>query len=129
MTNAEIVRSVTAALEQGDVFAVMANTAPDITWDVYAADTTAVTGAGTYTGRRGVAAFLGALGAVTFTSAHHTSMTSDGDTVVTTTHLVFDDPTGRRVACDEVQVWHIADGKVARVDVDIDPPVVVDAAP
>jgi ketosteroid isomerase-like protein len=129
MTNAEIVRAVVTALEQGDVLVVLAHMVREIIWTVRAPDAAIVTWLGVYAGRRGIADLVGALAAVRFVSARVTSLAADGDTVVTTTRLVFDDPAGRRVTSDEVQVWHLTEGKITRVDVDVSPPVPVDASP
>ncbi len=119
-TNAEIVRSVTRAMEQGDPLAVMAHMTRDVVWNVHAAEPDAAPWFGVYEGKRGVAAFLDDLASVGFTEAVHTGMLADGDQVVTVTHLAFDGPNGTHVEVDEVQVWRLVDGRVATVDVFLD---------
>jgi len=128
MTNTEVVRAVTTALEQGDVLLILTHMLREIIWTVRGPDVLAVPWIGVYSGRRGIAALLGALAAVNFVEAVQTSLTADGETVVTTSHLVFDDSTGRRVECDETQVWRLTDGKIASVDVQVGAPPVAAGA-
>ncbi len=119
-SNADIVRSVTTALEQGDAFGVMAHVARDVVWTVHAQDTTAAPWFGVYRGKRAVIDLLAALADIEFTSADQSDLIADGDTVVTIARLIFDGPSGHHVETDEVQVWKLVDGKIVTVDVLLD---------
>ena len=119
-SNADIVRSVTGALEQGDPLAVMAHVARDVVWTIHAEDPDAAPWFGVYRGKRAVIDLLAALADINFTSAAQTDFMADGDTVVTVARLVFDGPNGHHVETDEVQIWKLADGKIVTVDVLLD---------
>ena len=85
-TNAEIVRSVTQAMERGDDLAVMAQVTRDVVWNVHAAEPDAAPWFGVYEGKRGVADFLDDL---RLGRLHRrpstTGLMADGDTVMTVT--------------------------------------------
>jgi ketosteroid isomerase-like protein len=107
-------------MEQGDPLAVMAHLTRDVVWHVHAADPDAVPWFGVFEGKRAVAGFLDTLASIGFTEATQTGLLADGDRVVTFAHLAFDGPTGTHVEVDEVQVWRLADGRVAAVDIFLD---------
>ena len=119
-SNADIVRSVTTALEQGDAFGVMAHLARNVVWTIHAEDTTAAPWFGVHRGKKGVMDLLAALAEVDFTSADQADLITDGDTVVTVARLIFDGPSGRHVETDEAQIWKLVDGKIVTVDVLLD---------
>jgi ketosteroid isomerase-like protein len=119
-SNADIVRSVTQAMERGDQLAVMGHVTRDVVWNVHAADPAAAPWFGAHEGKRGVARFLDELASVGFTQAEQRGLHADGDTVVTETHLAFDGPNGTHVEVDEVQVWRLVDGRISSVDVFLD---------
>ena len=119
-TNADIVRTVTAALERGDALAVMAHLSRDVLWTIHAADTEAAPWFGQYRGKRAVSEFLAVLASVGFTATPQTALIADGDTVVTLAHLAFDGPNGTHVECHEAQIWRLDDEQIVFVDVFLD---------
>jgi ketosteroid isomerase-like protein len=119
-SNADIVRTVTAALDRGDALAVMAHLSRDVVWTIHAEDVEAAPWFGQYRGKRAVAELLEVLATIGFTETPQTGFVADGDTVVTLAHLVFDGPNGRHVETDEAQIWHLVDGRIVTVDVLLD---------
>lgn len=119
-TNADIVRTVTEALGKGDLLTVMGLVAKDVRWAVNAADREAAPWFGVYEGKRSLPDFFAQLAELTFTDFTLKAMLSDGDLVITWLHVAFTSPKGRDVDMEEVQIWQLADGKVARVDTLLD---------
>jgi ketosteroid isomerase-like protein len=119
-TNAEIVRTVTEALGQGDLLAVMGLVAKDVRWAVNAADRKAAPWFGVYEGKRSLPDFFAELARLTFSDFTLKAMLSEGDLVITWLHVAFTSPKGRAVDMEEVQIWRLADGKVQSVDTLLD---------
>ena len=119
-SNADIVRTVTEALGQGDLLAVMGLVAKDVRWAVNAADRDAAPWFGIYEGKRSLPDFFAELARLTFSDFTLKAMLSDGDLVITWLHVAFTSPKGRDVDMEEVQIWRLADGKVQSVDTLLD---------
>jgi ketosteroid isomerase-like protein len=119
-TNAEIVRTVTEALGQGDLLAVMGLVAKDVRWAVNAADREAAPWFGVYEGKRSLPDFFAELARLTFSDFTLKAMLSEGDLVITWLHVAFTSPKGRAVDMEEVQIWRLAGGKVQSVDTLLD---------
>jgi ketosteroid isomerase-like protein len=119
-SNADIVRTVTQALGQGDLLAVMGLVRKDVRWAVNAADREAAPWFGIYEGKRSLPDFFAELARLTFTDFTLKAMLSDGDLVITWLHVAFTSPKGRDVDMEEVQIWRLVDGKVQSVDTLLD---------
>jgi ketosteroid isomerase-like protein len=119
-SNADIVRTVTEALGQGDLLAVMGLVAIDVRWAVNAADRDAAPWFGVYQGKRSLPDFFAELARLTFSDFTLKAMLSDGDLVITWLHVAFTSPKGRAVDMEEVQIWRLSDGKVQSVDTLLD---------
>jgi len=116
-SNVEIVRALSAALEQGDPLAIMARVTRDVVWTVHAADPDAAPWFGTYRGKRELLDLFAALGTLTFTDVTHKGIVADGDLVMVWLGISLTTPNGTDVQMDEVQIWTLADGRVVAVDV------------
>ena len=119
-SNVDTVRAVTDALGRGDLLAVMGMVSKDVRWAVNAADREAAPWFGVYQGKRSLPDFFAELAKLDFTDFTLKAILSDGDLVVTWLHVAFTSPLGRKVDMEEVQIWQLADGKVASVDTLLD---------
>ncbi len=98
----------------------MGMVAKDVRWAVNAADREAAPWFGIYQGKRSLPDFFAELAKLTFTDFTLKAVLSDGDLVITWLHVAFTSPLGRDVDMEEVQIWQLADGKVASVDTLLD---------
>ncbi len=119
-SNVDTVRAVTEALGRGDLLAVMGMVSKDVRWAVNAADREAAPWFGVYQGKRSLPDFFAELAKLDFTDFTLKAILSDGDLVITWLHVAFTSPLGREVDMEEVQIWQLADGKVASVDTLLD---------
>jgi ketosteroid isomerase-like protein len=119
-SNVDTVRAVTEALGRGDLLAVMGMVAKDVRWAVNAADREAAPWFGVYQGKRSLPDFFSELAKLDFTDFTLKAILSEGDLVITWLHVAFTSPLGREVDMEEVQIWQLADGKVASVDTLLD---------
>ncbi len=119
-TNAEIVRTITDALSEGDPLRVMAFMSNDVRWAVSAADREAAPWFKEYRGKAGVSAFFEELSKATFTDFTVKAILADGDLVMCWLHVAFTSPSHRVVDMDEVQIWTLADGKVVSLETVLD---------
>jgi ketosteroid isomerase-like protein len=119
-SNVDTVRAVTEALGRGDLLAVMGMVSKDVRWAVNAADREAAPWFGVYQGKRSLPDFFAELAKLDFTDFTLKAILSEGDLVITWLHVAFTSPLGREVDMEEVQIWQLADGKVASVDTLLD---------
>jgi ketosteroid isomerase-like protein len=119
-SNVEIVETVTEALSRGDLLTVMGLVTKDVRWVVNATDREAAPWFGVYEGKRSLPDFFAQLAELTFTDFNLKAVLTDGDLVMTWLHVAFTSPKGRGVDMEEVQIWQLAGGKVARVDTLLD---------
>ncbi len=119
-SNVDTVRAVTDALGRGDLLAVMGMVSKDVRWAVNATDREAAPWFGVYQGKRSLPDFFAELAKLDFTDFTLKAILSDGDLVITWLHVAFTSPLGREVDMEEVQIWQLADGKVASVDTLLD---------
>jgi ketosteroid isomerase-like protein len=115
-TPVETVRQIQDALSRGDIMAPMAHFSKKVRWAVATADRRAAPFFGEYTGRRGVAAFMEAMGVVDMEAFDIKAIFGDGDHVAVWLHMAFTAPTGKTVDMDETQIWTFSEGKVVAVD-------------
>jgi ketosteroid isomerase-like protein len=119
-SNVEIVKAITEALSRGDLLTVMGLVTKDVRWVVNATDREAAPWFGVYEGKRSLPDFFAQLAELTFTDFTLKAVLTDGDLVMTWLHVAFTSPKGRGVDMEEVQIWQLADRKVARVDTLLD---------
>jgi ketosteroid isomerase-like protein len=119
-SNVEIVKAITEALSRGDLLTVMGLVTKDVRWVVNATDREAAPWFGVYEGKRSLPDFFAQLAELSFTDFTLKAVLTDGDLVMTWLHVAFTSPKGRGVDMEEVQIWQLVDGKVARVDTLLD---------
>jgi ketosteroid isomerase-like protein len=119
-SNLEIVKTITEALGRGDLLTVMGLVTKDVRWAVNAADRDAAPWFRVYEGKQSLPDFFARLGELTFTDFTLRAVLTDGDVVMTWLHVAFTSPKGRGVDMEEVQIWQLDGGKVARVDTLLD---------
>jgi ketosteroid isomerase-like protein len=119
-TNADIVRAASDAVVRGDALALMGYLAPEIRWEVHAADPEGAPWFGVYHGKREVLQFLENIAAIGPVEITERALAAQGDLVVIWVHVKFCGPHGRTVDTDEAQFWRLVDGRIATVDILLD---------
>jgi len=108
------------ALSRGDFMTIMGLVARDVHWAVNAADRDAAPWFGVYSGRASLPGLFEALASVTFTDVTLKALIGEGDIIASWSNIAFTSPKGRSVSMQEVQIWHVVDGKIKSVDTLLD---------
>jgi ketosteroid isomerase-like protein len=116
----EIVTTVLDALSHGDFMKIMGLVARDVRWAVNAADRGAAPWFGVYRGRASLPGLFEAFATVEFTDVTLKAVIGEGGIVASWSDVAFTSPNGRHVSMQEVQIWHVVDGKIASVDTLLD---------
>jgi ketosteroid isomerase-like protein len=123
-TNVEIIEAVYAAMKDGDVEAVLARCAPDVT----ITQTDELPWGGHFVGRDGVLDFATKLVSTITSQVEHEALFEAGDRVVQrgrTRGTV--NATGVEFDVAEVHIWTVRDGKAVAAEFHIDTPAMLAA--